>query len=91
MNRNIFGSHGEFTIDEKGIPTGEIPEPYRNIRRVDLPENAEDMDPVDILCCGLEFTDAEGVVGYEPPDPEYLCWLKKMAELNRVVSVQKAQ
>lgn len=60
--RYIFGSHGEFEINEEGLPVGEVPAAYKKAIRFDVKEyddwcqkhsNHPKLKNVDILSIGV--------------------------------------
>lgn len=76
MSRNIIGSHGEFEINEEGLPVGEIPEEYKKYVRFDLKEydewcqkngNPKKLENIDIMSIGLWYVEDE-VEKYDPAD-----------------------
>lgn len=77
--RHIYGSHGDFEIDENGLPIGEIPEAYKKYKRFDLKEYNEwweknghksKLENIDIMSIGLWY-DKDGEEKYDPADPEW--------------------
>lgn len=77
--RHIYGSHGDFEIDENGLPIGEIPEEYKKYKRFDIKEYDEwwaknghpsKLENIDILSIGLWYI-KDGVETYDPPESEW--------------------
>lgn len=78
MSLHIFGSHGDFTINDDGTFAGEAPEGYPGIQKFDVTEYREwakkigdESDSVDILNIGYWYESKEGENKYEPPDEGY--------------------
>lgn len=74
--RHIFGSHGDFEIDEEGLPLGEIPGEYKKYKRFDLKEydewcqkngNPKKLENIDIMSIGLWY-EKDGKEEYDPAD-----------------------
>lgn len=77
--RHIYGSHGDFEIDENGLPIGEVPDAYKKYIRFDLKEynewcakngNPPKLENIDIMSIGLWFS-KDGIETYDPPDEEW--------------------
>jgi len=75
----VFGSHGDFYIDKEGVPTGNVPKEYQNVKKVDLKEFDEwwkkcgfndTVECIDILTIGYWY-DEDGVEKYSPAEADY--------------------
>ena len=84
---HVFGSYGEFDVDEDGVPTGhEGIKEYNDITKFDVAEYRawvtktgydNTVDQVDILAIGFWGKDKSGKETYFSPDST---WRKQMME-----------
>jgi hypothetical protein len=88
--RTVHSSHGDFEVDEIGIPTDAIfdtCEQYSNVLRVDLEEYdrwaGKPEDHIDILLIGI-WVNVDGGITYSPADEE----ARKLSRENKALILE---